>query len=29
VWAARDDTGSLDVSWSDILATSKNGLIVT
>ena len=29
VWAARDDTGCLDVSWSDILATSKNGLIVT
>ncbi|THY68387.1 hypothetical protein D6C86_09391 [Aureobasidium pullulans] len=29
VWAAREDTGSLDVSWSDILATSKNGLIVT
>lgn len=29
VWAARDDTGSLDVSWSDILATSRNGLIVT
>jgi arginine metabolism regulation protein II len=29
VWAARDDSGSLDVSWSDILATSKNGLIVT
>jgi arginine metabolism regulation protein II len=29
VWAARDDSGCLDVSWSDILATSRNGLIVT
>lgn len=28
VWAARDDTGSFDVSWSDVLVTSRNGLIV-